>query len=113
VDTKPAEATPGAAPPADPGAPAEAARAAAASSEDARSAARQLTLDLAKLQIAGFVTPTGSRSRISEEFRVIKRPLLLKAFATGEEAIEQGNLLMVTSAKHGEGKTFTAINLAM
>ena len=74
---------------------------------------RRLNLDLAKLQIAGFVTPTGNRTRISEEFRVIKRPLLLKAFATGDEAIEQGNLLMVTSAKPGEGKTFTAINLAM
>jgi protein-tyrosine kinase len=73
----------------------------------------RLTLDLAKLQIAGFVTPTGSRTRISEEFRVIKRPLLLKAFATGDERIDHGNLMMVTSAKPGEGKTFTAINLAM
>jgi protein-tyrosine kinase len=74
---------------------------------------RRLTIDLARLQISGFVTPTGSRTRISEEFRVIKRPLLLKAFATGDEQIEHGNLLMVTSAKPGEGKTFTAINLAM
>jgi protein-tyrosine kinase len=73
----------------------------------------RLTLDLAKLQIAGFVTPTGSRTRISEEFRVIKRPLLLQAFATGDERIAHGNLIMVTSAKPGEGKTFTAINLAM
>ncbi|MBV9521208.1 MAG: AAA family ATPase [Alphaproteobacteria bacterium] len=65
------------------------------------------------MQIAGFVTPSGGRTRISEEFRVIKRPLLLKALATGEERIEGGNLIMVTSAKPGEGKTFTAINLAM
>ena len=81
--------------------------------EPSRGPQRQLTLDLAKLQISGFVTPTGSRTRISEEFRVIKRPLLLKAFATGEERIDHGNLMMVTSAKPGEGKTFTAINLAM
>jgi protein-tyrosine kinase len=81
--------------------------------ESARGPLRQLTLDLAKLQISGFVTPTGSRTRISEEFRVIKRPLLLKAFAEGEEQIDHGNLMMVTSAKPGEGKTFTAINLAM
>ena len=72
-----------------------------------------VTLDLGKLQVAGFVTPTGSRTRIAEEFRVIKRPILLRAFATGEERIESGNLIMVTSAKPGEGKTFTAINLAM
>jgi protein-tyrosine kinase len=74
---------------------------------------RYVTLDLGKLQVAGFVTPTGSRTRIAEEFRVIKRPILLRAFATGEERIESGNLMMVTSAKPGEGKTFTAINLAM
>jgi protein-tyrosine kinase len=79
----------------------------------AAASARRLTLDLAKLQISGFVTPTGSRTRIAEEFRVIKRPLLLRAYATGDEQIEHGNLLMVTSAKPGEGKTFTAINLAM
>jgi receptor protein-tyrosine kinase len=93
----------------------DAASADALAAADAAAAAsgRRLNLDLAKLQIAGFVTPTGNRTRISEEFRVIKRPLLLKAFATDNEAIEQGNLLMVTSAKPGEGKTFTAINLAM
>jgi receptor protein-tyrosine kinase len=84
-----------------------------AAAVDGPTGLRRLTLDLAKLQIAGFVTPTGNRTRISEEFRVIKRPLLLKAFATGDEQIEHGNLLMVTSAKPGEGKTFTAINLAM
>src|SRR5262249_33067908 len=56
---------------------------------------------------------SGTRTRISEEFRVIKRPLLLKAFAAGPEAIEHGNMIMVTSATPGEGKTFTAVNLAM
>jgi receptor protein-tyrosine kinase len=85
----------------------------AAEAPQAAAGGRRLTLDLAKLQIAGFVTPTGSRTRIAEEFRVIKRPLLLKAFADGDEQIEHGNLMMVTSAKPGEGKTFTAINLAM
>jgi protein-tyrosine kinase len=71
------------------------------------------SIDLGRLQIAGFVTPTGGRARISDEFRVIKRPLLLRAFATGPDRIENGNLLMVTSAQPGEGKTFSAINLAM
>jgi protein-tyrosine kinase len=81
--------------------------------ESATLPTRHLNLDLGRLQIAGFVTPTGSRTRISEEFRVIKRPVLLRAFATGDDHIEHGNLMMVTSAKPGEGKTFTAINLAM
>jgi protein-tyrosine kinase len=87
--------------------------AAPASEAAPRRASPYVTLDLGKLQVSGFVTPTGSRTRIAEEFRVIKRPILLRAFATGEERIESGNLMMVTSAKPGEGKTFTAINLAM
>jgi protein-tyrosine kinase len=96
---------------------APAARPLVAPASGAESAPRRpgpyVTLDLGKLQASGFVTPTGSRTRIAEEFRVIKRPILLRAFATGEERIESGNLMMVTSAKPGEGKTFTAINLAM
>jgi receptor protein-tyrosine kinase len=74
---------------------------------------RLLALDFTKLQLAGFVTPSGTRTRIAEEYRVIKRPLLLKALATGEEAIDHGNMIMVTSANPGEGKTFTAVNLAL
>jgi receptor protein-tyrosine kinase len=101
-----------AAPPA-PEAALAAAAAAPASDGVPGKSSRHLNLDLGRLQIAGFVTPTGSRTRISEEFRVIKRPVLLRAFATGDEHIEHGNLMMVTSAKPGEGKTFTAINLAM
>src|SRR5260221_10917248 len=93
--------------------PAAAAPAAPALGAGTRRPGPYVTLDLGKLQVAGFVTPTGSRTRIVEEFRVIKRPILLRAFATGEERIESGNLMMVTSAKPGEGKTFTAINLAM
>jgi protein-tyrosine kinase len=86
---------------------------ATAPADDTAKPSRHLNVDLGKLQIAGFVTPTGSRTKISEEFRVIKRPVLLQAFATGDDQIEHGNLMMVTSAKPGEGKTFTAINLAM
>jgi receptor protein-tyrosine kinase len=93
--------------------PAAAAPAAPALGAGTRRPGPYITLDLGKLQVAGFVTPTGSRTRIAEEFRVIKRPILLRAFATGEESIESGNLIMVTSAKPGEGKTFTAVNLAM
>jgi protein-tyrosine kinase len=93
--------------------PATSPPAAPASEGAPRRASPYVTLDLGKLQVSGFVTPTGSRTRIAEEFRVIKRPILLRAFATGEERIESGNLMMVTSAKPGEGKTFTAINLAM
>lgn len=74
---------------------------------------RSVTIDLDRLHQVGMVTPEYSRSPIAEEFRVIKRPLLQNATATGPTAIENGNLIMVTSAMPGEGKSFTAINLAI
>jgi receptor protein-tyrosine kinase len=62
---------------------------------------------------AGMVTPETPRSQISDEYRVIKRPLLLNAEGKGAVPVEQGNLIMVTSSMPGEGKTFSSINLAM
>ncbi|NLF55012.1 MAG: tyrosine-protein kinase family protein [Thauera phenolivorans] len=74
---------------------------------------RQIDIDLARLAMSGAVTPDQPRSTIAEEYRVIKRPLLRNATATGAAAIRNGNLIMVTSSLPGEGKTFSAINLAM
>lgn len=70
-------------------------------------------LDLASLAKAGFVTPDIPRSRIADEFRIIKRPLIANAAGKTGAPIKNGNLIMVTSAVPGEGKTFTAVNLAM
>lgn len=70
-------------------------------------------IDLAELKNAGMITPDAERSQLSEEFRIIKRPLLNNAFRRGAAAISNANLVMVTSALPGEGKTFAAINLAM
>ena len=61
----------------------------------------------------GFLTPNAARSRIKEEFRVIKRSVLQHAFQPGAHRGLPGNLVMVSSARPGEGKTFTAINLAI
>ena len=44
---------------------------------------------------------------------MIKRPLIANAMGKGAAPIRRGNLIMVTSALSGEGKSFTAINLAM
>ena len=70
-------------------------------------------LDLANLAKVGFVTPDIPRSRIADEFRIIKRPLIANASGKTAVPIRNGNLIMVTSAVPGEGKTFSAINLAM
>ncbi len=75
--------------------------------------AKEATIDLARLALAGFVTPTSVRSRIADEFRVAKRPLLDNVRGNSGAAPEAMNLVMVTSALPGEGKTFTSINLAM
>ncbi|TAH41754.1 MAG: tyrosine-protein kinase family protein [Betaproteobacteria bacterium] len=74
---------------------------------------RSVTIDLERLHHIGMVTPEHSRSALAEEFRVIKRPLLHNATATGPAAVDSGNLIMVTSALPGEGKSFTAVNLAI
>jgi len=74
---------------------------------------RYRELNLATLQAQGMVTHDGGRTSVAEDFRIIKRPLLRKARASGPEAIRHGNLIVVTSAIPGEGKTYCAVNLAM
>lgn len=74
---------------------------------------RMVHVDLDRLAQGGMVTPSQPRSPIAEEFRVIKRPLLRNATASGPAAVRNGSLIMVTSAMPGEGKSFTAINLAI
>lgn len=84
-----------------------------ASDDDLESQGQFIDIDLMELQLKGYVTPHSQRSRIAEEFRVIKRPLLRRAFATGEEVVPNGHVILITSARPGEGKTETTINLAM
>lgn len=74
----------------------------------------RVDLDLELLKCEGMITPHMERSQIAEEYRHIKRPLLQNAFGNPVGgAIEHANIIMVTSAKPSEGKTFTAINLAL
>jgi protein-tyrosine kinase len=72
-----------------------------------------IRIHLESLRARGFVTPDGNQTQISQEFRVIKRPLLANAFGRGVSAVKNGKRIMVTSAFPGEGKSFCAINLAM
>jgi protein-tyrosine kinase len=68
-------------------------------------------VDKARLSAIGYlVAGQDTRSRLAEEFRVVKRPLLQN---TGDPAVRRGNVVMVTSSVAGEGKTFVSINLAM
>ena len=73
-----------------------------------------VTIDVERLDALGMITPTSSkRSKIAEEYRLIKRPLLDNVANKGAAIVENVNLIAVTSSLPGEGKTFTAINLAM
>ncbi len=74
---------------------------------------RRIELDLAGMSRRGLVTSAGGRTPMVEEFRIIKRPLIKRAFAPRKQGENPGNLIMVTSSLPGEGKTFCAINLAM
>jgi protein-tyrosine kinase len=76
-------------------------------------AAGIIDLPFAELSKLGILTPLTPRSPIAEEFRTIKRPLLRNIDGSLTSPASNANLIMVTSALQGDGKTFSAINLAI
>jgi protein-tyrosine kinase len=84
-----------------------------AEAKRARRKSAHVKLDLDRLGRAGFLVPDQARSALADEFRVIKRPLLKNARGESAAPVARGNLIMITSALPGEGKSFCAINLAM
>jgi exopolysaccharide/PEP-CTERM locus tyrosine autokinase len=86
--------------------------AAAAGGESAPEATAEL-LRLTELRLEGIISPGSERSRIAEEYRMIKRPILQRAFSQTNGGREHQNLVMITSSVEGEGKTFTSLNLAI
>lgn len=74
---------------------------------------RRVEIDVERLGRLGMVTPLDPKSRVAEEFRVIKRPILRNVGVKGAAPVADANLVMVTSALAGEGKSTTSVNLAM
>ena len=74
---------------------------------------KTVRVDLARLAQMGYLTPESPRAQIADEFRVIKRPLLMNVHGKSATPVERANLIMVTSSLPGEGKTFVAVNLAI
>ena len=72
-----------------------------------------LVLPEAKLKAAGLLTPASRSNATGHEFRILKAPILEKAFAPREGQVRNARRVVVTSAIPGEGKTFCAINLAI
>ncbi len=65
------------------------------------------------LRDAGYLAPMEQERHLAEQYRMLKRPLLNNASGRGLEMGEEANLIMVTSALPGDGKTFNCINLAL
>lgn len=78
-----------------------------------RQISKRVEINLSQLHQLGIVTPGEGKTLAAEEFRIIKRPLIKNALNQYSASGNPNNLIMVTSALPGEGKTFSAINLAM
>jgi receptor protein-tyrosine kinase len=73
---------------------------------------RRVRLRMNELRRNRMITPDDMTSSIAQEFRSIKRKLL-SAVRDQKSRSTINNLVMVTSALPSEGKTFTAMNLAI
>jgi protein-tyrosine kinase len=76
---------------------------------------QQLNIDLSRLAGMGYLVPTNAQSLLADLLRVIKRPLMQNMTRPPEAGgpARRSNIVVVTSAVPGEGKTFVATNLAM
>ncbi|MCZ8234211.1 MAG: XrtA-associated tyrosine autokinase [Inhella sp.] len=74
---------------------------------------KSVELNLNALAVKGYLTPGSPRTPMADQYRVIKRPLIKNAVGQGAATLNHANLIMVTSALAGEGKSFTSLNLAM
>lgn len=70
-------------------------------------------IPLRKMHEAQLITPAAPRSQVAEEYRAIKRPILNYIDRDSRSEDQNSNIVMVTSCLAGEGKTYSAVNLAM
>ena len=73
---------------------------------------RTVEIDMSRLTAAGLLTPDTPQSRLANELRVIKRPLINNCLGKSAGRIRNANRIMITSALPGEGKSFLSTNLA-
>ena len=77
---------------------------------------RRTQINFAALREAGFFSPSRQRTRLGMELRAVKRRLLSKLgfFEVGHGASSaRSSLVLFTSSRPGEGKTFLALNMAL
>jgi protein-tyrosine kinase len=72
-----------------------------------------VAIDQNALRAAGMLPPVHQEHEIAQQYRRIKRPLINNALGRGVTQLASGNIIMMTSAVPGEGKTFMSLNLAL
>jgi Mrp family chromosome partitioning ATPase len=71
-------------------------------------------VDREHLRRQGFIVPEGAVTALLEEFRIVKRQLLLQAAdLKRQELHDAAQRVLICSPHPGEGKTFCAVNLAL
>jgi receptor protein-tyrosine kinase len=75
-------------------------------------AGQTISIDLSILRRDGRVSPLQFAEQTEDEFRRIKWPLL-KRISGGSQEPAENNVVLVTSAVPGEGKTFCSLGLAL
>ena len=93
--------------------PADSLVSAQAALADNKAASQFINIDLDSLSKRNFVAKATERKLIYEEYRVIKRKLINNAFGPLSSSLKNPNLILVSSSRPGEGKTFTSVNLAL
>lgn len=85
----------------------------AAKLRSAHGVSKAVTLNVEAMAQARVFPPGSVPADLASQFRVIKRPLIRNVTDLMGNGERRSNLIMVTSALAGEGKSFTAANLAM
>lgn len=75
--------------------------------------AGRIAVDFAALRAEGRLVSDSLARQTEEEFRRVKWPLLNAILARDGATAARNNVILVTSAIPGEGKTFSALNLAL
>lgn len=73
---------------------------------------RQIAINWSNLAEAGFMD-INVKSQLTEELRLIKRPLVNNVKSAKVNRINRSNLILICSSVPNEGKTFISINLAL
>ncbi|WP_150004674.1 XrtA-associated tyrosine autokinase [Iodidimonas muriae] len=80
------------------------------SSTEGSESSQHVHIDLDALAAHGYLTPKSMRSQLAEEMRLIKRTVVQTFWF---QEVDRANLIMVSSAFPGEGKSFVSLNLAI